>query len=85
MDSKLEDWTVNDQAGNARTPQASSHIGGAGDPVRAVQGADVNDTLSFIEATIAAADGANMGGGVINRTGSTVAIGDRVWGTNTVA
>ena len=96
VDSKIEDWSVLDQAAAPRTPQDSQHIGGnglgAGDasnsPINAVQGADVNDTLSFIVAIVAAADGAGMGtagADPINRTGASVAIGDRVWGTNTVA
>jgi hypothetical protein len=46
---------------------------------------DINDTLSFIEATIAAAPGADAGSGVINRSDETLTIGDRIWGTDTVA
>lgn len=92
---KLDDWTVLDQAGAARTPQDTQHIGGnalgAGDQsthtVKAVQGADINDTLSYIEAVVQAAPGAGMGAAgadPINRTDETVEIGERCWGTNTV-
>ena len=59
---KLDDWTILDQAGAARDPQDSSHIGktglgageaGAGDvPINAIAGADVNDTVKLVtEAT----------------------------------
>ena len=30
IDPKLDDWTVLDQAGNARTPQNTQHLGGNG-------------------------------------------------------
>lgn len=96
IDPTLDNWTVLDQDSAARDPQDSQHIGGngldAGDasvsPINAVQGADVNDTLSFIVALANAADGVGMGAAnadPINRTGEAVVIGDRVWGTNTVA
>lgn len=96
IDPKLSDWTVLDQAGATRAPQQSQHIGGDGlgggnaarDTLRAVQGTDVNDTLTFIQALAVAAPGVGMGAGnadPINRTSVTVQIGDRVWGTNTVA
>lgn len=96
VDPKTDDWSVLDQAGAARTPQDSQHIGGDGtaagntatDTLRAVQGADVNDTLSYIAAVVQAADGAGMGtagADPVNRTGKTVEIGERAWGTNTVA
>jgi|GEM_PF-3816148 len=96
VNTKPQSWSVLDQAGNDRDPQDSQHIGGDGlnggnqavEPLRAVQGADVNDTLTFIEAVVAAANGAGMGtagADPINRTGVSVEIGDRVWGTNTVA
>ena len=96
VDPKLDDWSVLDQAGAARTPQDSQHIGGDGtaagntatDTLRVVNGADVNDTVSYIVAVVQAADGVGMGlanADPINRTGATVEIGDRVWGTNSVA
>lgn len=58
--SSLNDWTVLDQAGAARDPQDSQHIGGdglgAGDatntPINVDGGADLNDTVSLtVEAT----------------------------------
>jgi len=96
VDPKLDDWSVLNQAGAARDPQHSQHIGGDGtsvantasEPVRAVQGADVNDTLTYEVAAAQAADGVGIGAGnsdPINRTGQTVEIGERIWGTNTVA
>jgi len=97
IDPKLTDWSVQDQNGLARDPQATQHIGGgglgAGDQaafaVNAVQndGADVNDTLTYIEALAQAAPGVGFGAGnadPINRTDVTIEIGDRAWGTNTV-
>jgi hypothetical protein len=49
---------------------------------------DINDTVSFIEVLADAADGQGMGlanADPVNRTGGAVVIGERVWGTNTVA
>ena len=49
---------------------------------------DINDTLSFIEVLANATDGQGMGianADPVNRTGGPVVIGERVWGTNTVA
>lgn len=103
VDNKLDDWTVLDQAGAARTPQDSGligHINAATDPadpnnftpaqvpITVTEGADINDTVSFIAAVVQAAPGAGMGAGgadPLNRTGATVEIGQRVWGTNTQA
>ncbi len=96
IDPKLTDWSVLDQAELARNPQNSQHIGGdglgAGDtttsPLNAVQGSDVNDTLTYIEALAQAAPGVGFGAAnadPINRTDVTIEIGDRAWGTNTVA
>jgi len=96
VDPKLDDWSILDQSGVGRLPQASQHIGGdglgAGNQdsfgLQAVQGADTNDTLSYIAAVVQAAPGIGMGAGnadPINRTGKTVEIGERVWGTDTVA
>ena len=96
IDPKLDDWTIEDQAAAGRTPQDSQHIGGdglgAGDatvnPINAVQGADVNDTLSYIAAVVQAAPGAGYGAAgadPVNRSDRTVEIGERLWGTNTTA
>lgn len=96
VDPKLDDWTLLDQAAAARNPQLSQHIGGDGlnggntasEPIRAIQGADVNDTLAFVVAAVTAADGVGVGvanADPINRTGKTVTAGERVWATNTVA
>jgi hypothetical protein len=90
VDPKLDDWTVLDQAGDARSPQNSQHIGGDGlgagnqavEPIRTVNGADVNNTMSFSVADTAAVADAiyDTATGALNRTGATVAIGDRIWG-----
>lgn len=91
-----ERFTLLDQAEAARDPQDSQHIGGdglgAGDqtnaPILAVQGADINDTLSLITAAAQATDGQGVEAGntgTVNRTGATVEIGDVIWGTNTAA
>ena len=100
IDPKLEDWSVLDQSAAARAPQDSQHIGGdglgAGDasvnPLNAVidpNGTpDFNDTLSYIEAVVQAAPGAGFGtagADPVNRSDRTVEIGERLWGTNTVA
>lgn len=95
VDPKLPDWTVLDQAGAARSPQDSQHLGGDGlgagstdnEPVRFIQGADVNDTASFSVADTAAVADAiyDIATGALNKTGATVAIGDRIWGPIPVA
>ena len=49
---------------------------------------DFNDTLTFIEAEAQAAPGVGFGAAnadPINRTDQTVEVGDRLWGTNSVA
>ena len=96
-DPKLIDWSVLDQAEDARDPQGTQHIGGLGIEdgnegvyydIQVVQGADINDTVSFIEVLADATDGQGMGAAnadPVNRTGGPVVIGQRVWGTNTVA
>ena len=93
----LDNWTVEDQHEAARDPQGIQHIGGLGIedgnadvyyPVQAVQGADINDTLSFIVALAQAAPGVGFGAAnadPVNRGTTTIEIGDRAWGTNTVA
>lgn len=94
-DSKLSDWSVLDQNEDARRPQGSQHLGdGTGTagnvpyPLKVIRGADVNDTISFVAALAQATDGQGVlagNTGPINRTGRTVEIGERVWGTDTVA
>lgn len=97
VNPKLIDWSIEDQNGDARDPQGTQHIGGLGIEggnagtlydIQAVQGADINDTVSFIEALAQAAPGVGFGAAnaiPINRTDVTIEIGDRAWGTNTVA
>lgn len=95
VDPKVSDWTTLDQAEAARSPQDSQHIGGSGlgdgdatvEPIRAIQVADVNDTMSFSVADAAAVDGAEYDTvtGALNHTGTTVSIGDRIWGPIPVA
>ncbi len=96
IDPKLDNWSVLDQAGDIRNPQDSQHIGGDGltdggqakSAINVIQGADVNDSVSFIVAVVQAAPGAGFGvagADPINRTGATIEIGDRAWGTNTIA
>lgn len=97
VNPKLDDWTVADQANNARDPQNSQHIGGNGTatgsetvhPVRAADYAavDINDTCHFLVADQAAAPGAvyHIASGAVNRSDENVEIGDRVWGTVPVA
>lgn len=101
IDPKLQDWSVLDQAGDARTPQNSEHIAGVnvaitpGTPPTstpvpihdAVDPADVNNTMNYLAATQQAADGAifDVTTGAVNHTGVTVEIGDRLWGVVPVA
>jgi hypothetical protein len=99
VDPKVSDWTTLDQAGAARAPQDSQHIGGSGlgagdatvEPVRADETAqqvvDINDTVAFVVADTQAADGAVMDSvtGAVNQTGKQVEIGQRAWGTIPVA
>lgn len=98
VDPKVPDWTTTDQHAAARSPQDSQHIGGSGlgagtvgltteTPICTVNGADVNNTLSFSVAdTAAVADAVyDTVTGALNRTGATVAIGDRIWGDIPVA
>ncbi len=97
---KTDDWSTLDQAGAARDPQDSQHIGGnglgAGDatnnPLNAIVDQngtpDFNDTWTFEVAASQAAPGAGFGpanGDPVNRGSKTIQIGDRAWGTNTVA
>lgn len=81
--------------GDGSTVGISGHTGAL---LRAIQGdqpgdggqtgVDVNDTMAFVVAGAQAAPGVGVGVGNIdpvNRSSVTVEIGDRVWGTNTVA
>jgi hypothetical protein len=94
VNPKLSNWTVADQFGVAREPQQTQHIGvtglvdgsdnkltGYAIQVADYEAVDINDEAHFIEATIAAVPDADAGSGVINRTLTTLAIGDRIWGT----
>lgn len=99
INPKLDDWSVEDQHEAARVPQDSMHIGGDGldageallvgeSVINVVQGADINDTMSFIVALAQAAPGVGFGAAnadPVNRSDQTIEIGDRAWGTNTVA
>ena len=100
VNPKLQDWSVLDQRGFAREGQFSSHIGGPGTAAGAgggfgsgfqlqvVRGADINDELTYIVAAAQAAPGVGFGPGnanPINRTDVTIEIGDRCWGTDTIA
>lgn len=100
IDPKLEDWSILDQAEDPRTPQDSQHLGGdglgAGDetvnPLNVILDPfgtpDFNDTLSYIAAVVQAAPGAGYNtadADPINRSNRTIEIGERLWGTNTVA
>lgn len=89
VNPKLSDWSVLDQAEAARDPQLSMHIGGDGTfdgglgvTIKAVQGADVNDTLAFGAADQQAVADAiyDTSSGALNKTGKTVEIGERLWG-----
>ena len=100
IEPKLDDWTVLDQAEAIRVPQDSQHIGGDGlgdgdatvNPINCIlsphSSPDITDTVAFIAAVVQAADGAGYNtadADPVNRSGQTVEIGERLWGTNTVA
>lgn len=73
----------------------TQHIGGDGlgdgdattFAVETVQGADVNDTVAYVEADASTAPDAVLDAttGAVNKTGVTVAAGARVWGVIPVA
>ena len=99
INPNIENWSVNDQENQPRTPQNSQHIGsdGLGAGQEKLQGAaplnvrlsgtDYNDTLSYIAAVVQGAPGAGYntaGADPKNRTNQTVEIGERLWGTNDV-
>ena len=80
-DPKVSDWSQ-----DARDAQESELIGGTQKgPITAVQGADVNDQLSFVQATGDTAPDAEIVAGVVNRTGKTIPNGSWAWGTKTIA
>jgi hypothetical protein len=56
-------------------------------PITHTTGADINNTANFLSATVAAADGAvlDVASGAVNNTGTTLTIGDLVWGQVPVA
>lgn len=95
--ARPDDFTELDQAGAARIPQDSQHIGGSGlgsgdqsnEPIRVIDdiGTDFNDTVALVVADTAAAAGAEMDtvSGAVNQTGAAVAVGDLVWGNIPVA
>lgn len=94
-DPKLTDWTLLDQAGAARAPQNSQHIGGnaLGDgdqstmPITVINGVDVNDTAVFVVADQVATNGQvfDTVSGAINVSDRTIQIGERAWGAIPVA
>ena len=79
-DPKDTDWSR-----QVRDPQNSQHLGTAGAVIQAIQGADVNDQLSFVQTAGDIAPGGALITGVVNRTGKTVPSGSWAWGTKTVA
>lgn len=96
INPKVQDWTTTDSDNSTRNPQHSQHLGGGGlgdgsqdrYRIQCVQGADINDSVSFIEALTEAAPGqgfGNAGADPVNRTSETIEVGDRAWGTNTIA
>ena len=96
-DLTFEQWTLLDQAGAAREPQDSQHLGGDGlgdgdetnNPIQAIDdlGVDFNDQLAFVVADTQAAPGVEFdtGSGAVNRTNKTIEIGEVAWGTVPVA
>lgn len=86
-------WTLLDQAGAARDPQDSQHIGGDGlgegdqtvNPIEVWDYADsdFNDQTAFVVAD-AQADPDEVfdtTSGAVNRTAQTIEIGDTAWGS----
>jgi len=92
-----DQWTLEDQAENARIPQLSQFIGGgvgsvATEPsasqnllAQDYEGADLNNTFAFVIAVGAVAPGAVVDFGAINRSSFTLASGDVIWGVVPVA
>ena len=79
-DPKVSDWSQDE-----RDPQNGQLLGDTAAPITAVQGADVNDQLSFVQATGDTAPDADIITGVVNRTGKTIPNGSWAWGTKTIA
>lgn len=88
-DPKADDWSR-----DVRDPQVSQQLGnGSGDGaagigavgVEIINGADVNDKASFVQAAAATAPDADLITGVVNRTGKTVPQDSWAWGTKTTA
>ena len=82
VNPKPSDWSR-----DARNTQTSQQIGQTATQIELIQGADVNDQAAFVQATVAAADGAEViaASGRRNRTGATIAIGDWLWASADVA
>lgn len=83
VNPKEQDWPR-----VADTSARQSGVMGEGDTdINTVNGADVNNTVAFIEAdSNAAADAVmDVATGAVNRTGAAVATGDFVWGEIPVA
>jgi len=55
--------------------------------IQLIRATDINDHVGYVVATVAAVDGAvaDVASGIINATGATIAIGDRLWGPIAVA
>jgi hypothetical protein len=100
VNGRPEKWTVLDQAGAARAPQDSQHIGGDGlgdgdatvNPINAILDQhgtpDFADEAEMAAAVQQAAPGVGTGtagADPVNRTNVTVEIGEVVWGTSTAA
>ncbi len=81
-DPKAEDWSR-----HARDPQNGQNIGGVAAVLTVDQGADVNDNVSFIQATAEVAPDAEFptGTGVFNKTGKTIPANSWAWGLKPVA
>lgn len=82
-DPKAQDWTrVADTAA-----KDSQHIGQAGAPLQVVQGADINDTVAFVQAEAETAPDAVLDAttGAVNKTGLTVPEDGWVFGVIPVA
>tara|TARA_R110000851_G_scaffold188171_2_gene338155 strand:- start:23303 stop:23761 length:459 start_codon:yes stop_codon:yes gene_type:complete len=101
VDPSLENWSVLGGpllSYAAREQQYSQPIGGTGlgagsqgngslTSIKAIRDTDINDNVGFVVATIAAVNGAvaDAGSAIINTTGATISIGDRLWGPIAVA
>ncbi len=82
-DPKASDWPrIADTAAHD-----SQHIGQTASALQAVQGADINDTVAFVQTIAAIAPDAvlNIATGAVNKTGKTVPSGSWAWGVIPVA